>query len=104
MLTTSGPGGVPPVFPTSKLYPASAEQGVRVQSVQPGKYDSVDLSPEPVGERRSFLDFVSRLSREVRTATTTGDIQAFREQIHNGQYEPDPMSIAARIMLMEDVE
>ncbi|NCE65506.1 flagellar biosynthesis anti-sigma factor FlgM [Pseudoflavonifractor sp. 524-17] len=46
------------------------------------------------------MDMVSRLSQEVRTATTTGDIQALRQAVASGAYKPDPMAIAARILFL----
>lgn len=60
-------------------------------------YDSVVLSATRE-DSRFHMDLVSRLSQEVRTATTTGDIQALRQQVASGQYTPDPMAIAARMM------
>ncbi len=46
------------------------------------------------------MGLVSRLSQEVRTATTTGDIAALRQQVASGEYTPDPMAIAARILFL----
>lgn len=46
------------------------------------------------------MDAVSRISREVRTATTTGDIQELRRAVSAGEYTPDPMAIAGRILLL----
>ena len=46
------------------------------------------------------MGLVSRMSQEVRTATTTGDIAALRQQVASGQYIPDPMSIAARMLFL----
>jgi negative regulator of flagellin synthesis FlgM len=46
------------------------------------------------------MEVVSRLSREVRTANTTGDIQELRREVSAGEYRPDPMAIAGRMMLL----
>ncbi len=46
------------------------------------------------------MGLVSRLSQEVRTSTTTGDIAALRQQVASGTYTPDPMAIAARILFL----
>jgi hypothetical protein len=46
------------------------------------------------------MEMVSRLSREVRTANTTGDIQELHRQVSAGEYRPDPMAIAGRMMLL----
>ena len=46
------------------------------------------------------MEMVSRLSREVRIANTTGDIQELRREVSAGEYRPDPMAIAGRMLLM----
>ena len=43
---------------------------------------------------------MSRLTREVRTVNTTGDIQALRAQVSAGTYTPDCMAIAGRLLYM----
>jgi negative regulator of flagellin synthesis FlgM len=48
------------------------------------------------------MQLVGRLSQEVRTATTTGDIQALRQSVASGAYTPDPMAIAARILFLTE--
>lgn len=100
-MTSTGPGAISPVTP-SKIYYVSQEREVSAQTVQAGKYDSVTLSASQRGENRKFMDIVSRLSQEVRTATTTGDIQTLRQQVTSGQYMPDPMNIAARMLMLGD--
>lgn len=99
MLASTGPGAVSPVRP-AKTYFLSAEHEASSQGVQARKFDSVTLSTSPVGERRRFMDMVGRLSQEVRTATTTGDIQTLRDQVSSGQYTPDAASVAARILFL----
>lgn len=44
------------------------------------------------------MDTVSRLSQEVRTATTTGRIQELRQAVSSGEYVPDPVEIAKRML------
>ena len=103
MLTSSGPKGVSPVG-LSKTYYAKAKQGAAGKtSVSHGNYDSATFSRPAEGERAFQMGLVSRLSNEVRTATTTGDIQELRRQVASGQYHPDPHAIAGRMLfLMED--
>ena len=86
----------------SKVYGAKAGRGARTK-ISPGSsnYDSVTLSAP--GQENRFMDLVSRLSQEVRTATTTGDITALRQQVADHTYTPDPSSIAARILLLGEV-
>ncbi len=76
------------------------EQAVSTQEAQGHKFDSFSLS-SAAGERSPFLDMVGRLSQEVRAQTTTGDIQALREQVANGTYTPDPAEIAARMLFLK---
>lgn len=99
MLTSSGYGAITSIAP-SKVYHTRTGRENRAQTVPGGSnYDSVTLST-PTQDSRFHMDLVSRLSQEVRTATTTGDIAALRQQVADGQYTPDPMSIAARILLL----
>ena len=93
MLTSISSVGLP------KVYGAKAGRGARTQ-ISPGSsnYDSVTLSA-PWQDNR-FMGLVSRLSQEVRTATTTGDIAALRQQVADHTYTPDPSAIAARILLL----
>ena len=99
MLTSSGYGAISSIGP-AKVYRTKAGRNDRAQVI-PGSssnYDSVTLSASSQDSR--FLDMVSQLSREVRTATTTGDIAALRQQVASNQYVPDPMAIAARILFL----
>lgn len=98
MLTSSGYGAISAVGPAN-VYRANKGRDNRVLTA-PGssKYDSVTLSTSSQDSR--FLGLVGRLSQEVRTATTTGDIAALRQQVAENQYAPDPASIAARILLL----
>ena len=103
MLASSGPGAISPLRPR-KTYFSNTDHEVSAQGVQPRKFDSVTLSSNRVGERRSYLDMVSRLSQQVRTTTTTGDIQTLREQVSAGTYQPDPAAIAARMLFINTEE
>ena len=96
MLTSSGYSAISPIAPR-KVYRTPAGRDKRTQVI-PGSsnYDSVTLSASTQDSR--FLGLVSRLSQEVRTATTTGDVAALRQQVASGQYTPDPMAIAGRIL------
>lgn len=99
MLTSSGYGAISPIGP-AKVYQAKSTRDKKAQVVSAGnKYDSVTLST-PSQDSRFHMGLVSRLSGEVRTATTTGDIAALRQQVASGEYTPDPMAIAARILFL----
>lgn len=100
MLTSSGYGAISAVAP-AKLYRTSSERETRTAaSSGRGNYDSVTLSSPRSRESRFHMDLVSRMSQEVRTATTTGDIHTLRQQVALGQYTPDPMAMAARILFL----
>lgn len=99
MLTPSAYSAITSVGP-AKVYRTNAERDSRVKNAGGGhnNYDSVTLSAAS-GESRFRMALVGRLSQEVRTATTTGDINALRQQVASGTYTPDPAAIARRIML-----
>lgn len=73
-------------------------------SVKDARFDQVAFSTGVEGEQRFRMDLVSRLSQEVRTATTSGDIQTIARQISSGVYKPDATETAARILLMKGAE
>ena len=60
-------------------------------------HDSVSFSVSVNGED-TFKSLVSRLSCEVRTAT--GDIHALRQAVSSGNYTPDPVAIAGKILFL----
>ena len=99
MLTSSGYSAITSVAP-SKVYRAKTERESRTKPVSGSiDRDSVTLSV-PSGDSRFHMALVSRLAQEVRTATTTGDIAALRQQVADRGYTPDPMSIAAKILFL----
>ena len=88
MLTSSSSGGITPVS-RPKTYYTSKKRGASA----------------PAQGRSGFqmqMEVVSRLAREVRTATTTGDIQDLRQAVSSGEYAPDPMAIAARMLFVAE--
>lgn len=98
MLTSAGSGPISSIGRTKTYYPAQTRGGA-AQAVPGHNYDSADFSA-PAGRRSFQMEMVSRLSQEVRTATTTGDIQELRQEVSAGEYRPDPMAIAGRMLLM----
>ena len=101
MLTSPGYNTISSIAP-SKMYSTKAGRGTRTKITSGGSnYDSVTLSAP--GQDNRFMGLVSRLSQEVRTATTPGDIAALRQQVADHTYTPDPSSIAARILLLGEV-
>ena len=99
VLTSSGYGAISSIGP-AKVYRTKTGRNDRAQAAPSGtKYDSLTIST-PSEDSRFRMELVGKLSQEVRTATTTGDIAALRQQVASGQYTPDPMAIAARILLL----
>ena len=97
-MLTSNYGAISSIAP-SKVYSTKAGRGTRTKIASgSSNYDSVTLSAP--GQDNRFMGLVSKLSQEVRTATTTGDIAALRQQVADHTYTPDPSSIAARILLL----
>ena len=97
MLTSSGYGAISSVTPTA-VYRTMTGRDTKTQVKGAANYDSVTLSTPNQDGR--FLSLVGKLSREVRTANTTGDIAALRQQVADRQYTPDPAAIAARILFL----
>ena len=97
MLTFST-GGISSTRVTGAYY-MEAKRGVSAKGAEGHSYDSAQFSAESSGSdfRRGL---VSRLTQEVRTVNTTGDIQALRAQVSAGTYTTDCMAIAGRLLYM----
>ena len=81
--------------------------GVRSSGVQgghstEGSFDQITLSVAT--DRNAFRQMVSDLSYQVRTHNTTGKIQQLRRQVSAGEYRPDAMETAARMLLLGEGE
>ena len=76
MLTTPGSGSISSVSRTKTYYPAQ-KQGTAYPAAAGHKYDSFSAP-----------------------ATTTGDIQELHSQVSAGEYRPDPMAIAGRMLFL----
>ena len=66
------------------------------------KFDKVTLSARE-GEDPYKLELQSKLSQEMRTATTTGTLTALREQVQKGEYRINAESIAKKLLLLGEV-
>ena len=83
----------------------AAGSGVSRTASRDGRFDQVAVSGIPTeGEGRFRRDLVSRLSQEVRAATTTGEIQELRRQVQSRSYQPDAAEIAARLLLTKGAD
>jgi negative regulator of flagellin synthesis FlgM len=101
MRTSSDYDAIPPVKPAKLTQQVTPEREVHASAVSDPKYDSVALSSQ-TEESQFYQQLVGRLSKEVRTATSTGDIRRLQQEIADGTYQPDPMRIAARILYLNE--
>lgn len=64
------------------------------------RFDSVMLSGGD-GKRSSFeMELRGKIAREVRTATSSGQVAALREQVQSGSYQVDARELAKKMLLM----
>lgn len=96
VLSTPTSGGIKP-FSVSKRYYNNLNHGAVANTASP-VYDSSSFSTVSDSNSRFQMDMVSRLSQEVRTTTTTGRIQELRQAVSSGEYQPDPVEIAKRLL------
>lgn len=66
------------------------------------KFDKVTLSVRE-GADPYKMELQSKLSQEVRTATTTGTLAALRDQVQAGEYKIDAGNIAKKLLLLGEV-
>ena len=65
------------------------------------RFDSITLSGAG-GARSSFeMELRGKISQEVRTATSSGQIAALREQVQNGTYKVDARETSRKMLLVE---
>jgi negative regulator of flagellin synthesis FlgM len=102
MLTSSDFDPVSPVS-RKKTYHVNFDHETASRSVATPKFDSVTLS-EQTEEGQFHRALVSRLSGEVRTATSTGDIQRLRQEVAEDRYQPDADRIASNILFLNEEE
>jgi len=90
---------------------SSAEMAARVYQSQASavktqrggisrRFDSVMLSTAE-GTRSTYeMDLRGKLSQEVRTATSSGQVAALREQVRSGTYQVDARELAKKMLLL----
>lgn len=97
MVSTPGSGRIQP-FSIAKTYYPNPSHGSTVNTTVSPNYDSASFPSVTDSNNRFQTDLVSRLSHEVRTATTTGRIQELRQAVQSGEYHPDAAEIAKRML------
>ena len=104
MLGSTGSSGISNITSSNLYFPNHTERESSIQVSHTPQYDSITLSCKTEGVSRFHQEMVSRLSQEVRTAHTTGDIQRLKQQVASGQYVPEPMAIAGRMLFLTEEE
>ncbi len=66
------------------------------------RFDKVTIKGTDTGHSSFEMQLTGRISQDVRAATTTGSLSALRRQIEMGEYQPDPVSIARKILFFEE--
>ncbi len=64
------------------------------------RFDSIMLSTAETRRTDFQRELESRLTQEVRCATSSGEVQRLREQIQSGSYRVDAMEIARKMLLV----
>ena len=85
----------------SKMIPSSAPCGTATNHVAQ-KYDSACFSERSDRSDASFMNLVSRIAQDVRTATTTADIRELHQAVQSDTYMPDPCAIANRMLFFAE--
>ena len=65
------------------------------------RFDSVLLSGGNSSRSSYQMELRGKISQEVRTATTSGQVAALREQVQNGTYQFDARETARKMLLVE---
>ena len=87
----------------ARVYQSQSSAAKLQRSDAGRRFDSILLS---TGEhaRSSFeMELRGKISQEVRTATSSGQVAALREQVQSGAYQVDAREIAKKMLLMEAV-
>ena len=95
---TRSSDGINSVKPTQLPY-AAPKQAPAEKAECNKKFDSWSVSTscsDKDEEIRKAL--ISRISTEIKTATTTGDLNQLQKQIESGEYKIDPEAIAGSIL------
>ncbi|MBQ9412099.1 MAG: flagellar biosynthesis anti-sigma factor FlgM [Oscillospiraceae bacterium] len=100
-MVIQGSAGIVSAAGLGRAYPAaqvSAPAAAGARESLTRRFDSVTISARGGGQNvRSSLK--SALSQELRATMGTESLDALREEIRSGAYQPDPMETAKRILL-----
>lgn len=92
----SGFSTSPVQFRTPRSKARTTEKTSSVSS----RFDTVTITGE--GYDSFGKQLTGRITQEVRAAATPGRLNALSEQIASGEYKPDAMAIAKRMLLLSE--
>ena len=95
-------------FPGGFRVPEASSRPVHAPADRPPQVggsgqDRFQLSPRPTGQEARVRDAVSQISTKARIRPSLHELEALKQQIREGTYQPDAREIAAR-MLMTDYQ
>ena len=92
------PGGFR--VPEVSSRPVHAPAGRTPQAGGSGQ-DRFQLSPRPTGQEAQVREAVSQIATKARIRPSLHELEALKQQIREGTYQPDAREIAARMLMTE---
>ena len=94
--------GIPPTYNPTSVHENRPADSVSPRQDAGRRFDQVSFTPRQ-GDSAAFqTELKTKLSREIQSATSTQHISTLRRQVQSGEYKPDPVAIARRILMQED--
>ena len=82
----------------------AAQNGVqntqKSENLAARRFDSVTIRGGDGRQNAYAMELRSKISQDVRTATSSGKIAELRDQIRSGAYHIDPLAIAGKMLLL----
>lgn len=89
-------------FPVDGTAPYTRKSDISTPTAPEQRYDQVQFSSCLDQTARRLKETVGHISQEIRTQTTSQDLEQLRRQVLSGEYQPNPQEIAARMLLMTE--
>ena len=102
MLRTPSSGGINLYSISKSRYSTLSHGSTTMNTTANPCYDSSSFSTTSSPVSRFQMDMVSRISQDVRTATTTGRVQELRQAVSSDTYQPDASEIAKRLLFLAE--